>query len=128
MSAHRCRPPRSGRRRRVDLSVTERLADHTLILPLYHQLEGCDRERTRFERRRRECDRHGGEIVLIGASGLPARVIAVRCFPIPASCGVLDDDLESLDTTCGSASVGNLHLLLPQVSVNCVGSGGSRER
>jgi dTDP-4-amino-4,6-dideoxygalactose transaminase len=45
MSAHR-QPAHRGRDAgNADLSVTERLADHTLILPLYHQLEDADRDR-----------------------------------------------------------------------------------
>ncbi len=45
MSAHR-QPAHRGRDAgEADLSVTERLADHTLILPLYHQLEDSDRDR-----------------------------------------------------------------------------------
>lgn len=45
MSAHRQPAHRSRDAGNADLSVTERLADHTLILPLYHQLEDADRDR-----------------------------------------------------------------------------------
>lgn len=45
MAAHR-QPAYAGRDTgSADLSVTERLTDNTLILPLYHQLEESDRER-----------------------------------------------------------------------------------
>ncbi|CAN5118733.1 DegT/DnrJ/EryC1/StrS family aminotransferase [soil metagenome] len=45
MAAHR-QPAYSGRDAgSADLSVTDRLTDNTLILPLYHQLEPSDRER-----------------------------------------------------------------------------------
>ena len=45
MSAHRQPAYRGRDAGNADLSVTERLADHTLILPLYHQLEDADRDR-----------------------------------------------------------------------------------
>jgi len=45
MSAHRQPAYRGRDAGDADLSVTERLADHTLILPLYHQLEDADRDR-----------------------------------------------------------------------------------
>jgi dTDP-4-amino-4,6-dideoxygalactose transaminase len=45
MSAHRQPAYRGRDAGNADLSVTERLADHTLILPLYHQLEDTDRNR-----------------------------------------------------------------------------------
>lgn len=73
------------------------------------------------------------EIVLIGASGLAREVIAsLRLSRSQRVVGVLDDDSESLDTTCGGVPVvGNSLELSRFVQARvlvCVGSGGSRER
>jgi dTDP-4-amino-4,6-dideoxygalactose transaminase len=45
MAAHRQPAYRHANTGMADLSVTERLTDNTLILPLYHQLDDADRDR-----------------------------------------------------------------------------------
>ena len=76
--------PVPGSDARERLPVTERLTDHTLILPVFHPLTEADQDRVIAVLREPGGGMSAG-VLLVGASGLAREVLAAGITGVPAS-------------------------------------------